>query len=837
MISQLFPKRPSASPKIYVYSTDAPETEGYLKVGYTTRDVRKRISEQTQTAQIKPHILLEEDAIRNDGSTFTDKAVHRVLGKRFSQLGNSEWFQCSLADVSQAIEAVRNRSDSVSARILDFEMRPEQREAVEKTQAYFNNYKTEDANRAPKFLWNAKMRFGKTFTTYELAKAQGYNRVLVLTFKPAVENAWREDLETHKDFAGWQFISRETELSYDAADTNRPIVCFGSFQDYLGKNEAGGIKPQNEWVHTTNWDLVVFDEYHFGAWRDTAKELFESDESETRVQSLDQVAKIASEALLENDEDFLPITAGAYLYLSGTPFRALGTGEFIEDQIFSWTYSDEQREKQNWGDKPNNPYAALPRMVLMTYQLPDTIDEVAAQGEFDEFDLNEFFAAEGNEELAEFKHKSDVQKWLDLIRGSYATATTDNLKLGAEKPPLPYADSRLATALMHSFWYLPTVASCYAMRNLLNERNNIFYNDYKIIVCAGPRAGIGLDALTPVMQAMANPLESKTITLSCGKLTTGVTVKPWTAIFMLRNLKSPETYFQAAFRVQSPWVIDNPDGLHPTEQEVLKKECYVFDFAPIRALRQISEYSNELNSDSTSSPEKNVADFISFLPVLAYDGSSMREVSATDILDYAMSGTTSTMLARRWESALLVNVDDGTLRRILDDPQALKVLQKIEGFRSLNDNILETIINKSEHIKDVKKNHGDNLTSTEKKELSAEEKEYKGLRTQVREKLIKFATRIPIFMYLTDFREHTLNDVITKLDSALFERVTGLTVKDFQLLIKLNVFNSGRMNDSVYKFKRYEDDSLTYTGINRHKGEAVGGYDTVITQQEFEELN
>lgn len=679
------------------------------------------------------------------------------------------------------------------------------------------------------------MRFGKTFTSYELAKAEGYKRVLILTFKPAVADSWRDDLETHKDFEGWQFISRDTELTYETADKNRPIVCFGSFQDFLGKNDIGGIKAKNEWVHEINWDLVIFDEYHFGAWRDTARELFEAEDIKERNDNLSSVAEIVGDSFAQGDDDFLPITTNGYLFLSGTPFRAIANGEFIEEQIFNWTYADEQRAKENWQGPGENPYAALPRVVLMTYQMPDQIREIASGGEFDEFDLNEFFAAEGTGDDAKFKHESDVQKWLDLIRGNLAETSIDELRMGARKPPMPYSDSRLKNILTHTFWFLPSVASCYAMANLLGNRQNVFFHEYHVNVAAGANAGIGLDALKPVRRSMSDPLESKSITLSCGKLTTGVTVKPWTGIFMLRNLKSPETYFQAAFRVQSPWTMTNPDGQHPNQVEILKKECYIFDFAPNRALRQIADYSCSLNPEEGKSPEASVGEFIHFLPVLAYDGSSMKQVNATDVLDIASAGTSATLLAKRWESALLVNVDNLTLKKLMNNQQAMDALMNIEGFRSLN-NDLETIINKSEHVKELKKDTKGKPTRAEKKEIRDEEKEYKNLRKQVQEKLIKFATRIPIFMYLTDYREQTLKDVITKLEPELFKKVTGLTKDDFELLLSLNVFNGARMNDAVYKFKRYEDDSLSYAGIDKHEGEKIGGFDTVLNRQEFEEI-
>lgn len=324
----------------------------------------------------------------------------------------------------------------------------------------------------------------------------------------------------------------------------------------------------------------------------------------------------------------------------------------------------------------------------------------------------------------------------------------------------------------------------------------------------------------------------RTIVAECTRRAS-VTVKPWTGILMLRNSSSPETYFQAAFRVQSPWTVRNPDGASPNAEQIIKEECYVFDFAPDRALRQIADYSCRLNVNEAS-PEKKVEEFISFLPVLAYDGSSMKQIDAAGILDMAMSGTTATLLARRWESALLVNVDNDTLRRLMDDQKAMDALMSIEGFRNLNQEI-ETIINKSEAVKKARKEANDEeLSAKEKKELSEEEKEYKSLRKQIQEKLIKFATRVPIFMYLTDYRERTLKDVITQLEPGLFKKVTGLIVKDFELLVSLGVFNSALMNDAVYKFKRYEDASLSYTGINKHEGEDMGLYDTVLSRTDYQ---
>ncbi len=849
-IEDILAPKPQARPRIYAYSIADNAHAGLLKVGQTTRDVKRRVSEQLKTANIKNYtIVLDEFAERNDGTIFTDREVRAALARKGCENAELEWMRCTLKDVKTVLTELRTGQRFTGTHDLTFAMRAEQRAAVEKTLDYFNSIWADKKNKAtPRFLWNAKMRFGKTFTTYQLAKKLKAKRVLVMTFKPAVADAWQTDLESHVDFDGWQFRASGS-VSTNLSDAT-PLVYFGSLQDLLGRDKAtGNIKPKNQWIHKIKWDLVVFDEYHFGAWRESAKELVEGEEeriareeAELEAASKEKAvsdrlkAKIADQQEpLEKESDFLPITTKAYLYLSGTPFKALASGEFIEEAIFNWTYTDEQRAKEEFAQKnPGkwNPYGALPRLHLLTYQMPPELVAIASAGEFDEFDLNTFFEASSEGKKAQFKHKSDVQKWLDIIRGGYAPKTLEQLKTGS-RAPFPYFDVTLLPYLQHSFWFLPNVAACHAMANLLAEKQNVFWHDYDLLVAAGASAGIGLDALPPVRKAIGGGFDTKTITLSCGKLTTGITVPQWSSILMLRNLKSPETYFQAAFRVQSPWSLKNPNGDDPNEEEILKPVCFVFDFAPTRALQQLSAYGIGL-SPGEPNPENAVRDLVSFLPVLAYDGANMTQINAGGILDIAMAGTSATLLARKWESAMLVNVDNDTLRRILDNPEAMAAVERIEGWRSLGDNIIETIINKSEMVKDLKdKAKGKDLSAKEKKQLTDEEKEYKSKRKLVQEKLIKFATRIPAFMYLTDFRENTLQDVITKIEPDLFQTVTGLTVKDFHLLVRLKVFNTEHMNQAVFAFRRYEDASLRYTGIDSHPGLThYGLYDTVVAREE-----
>lgn len=800
-------------PQIYVFEDK--HEPGWLKVGYTEKEnAEDRVREQFNTRlqlDKNPYILHHvEDAIDIDGKVFKDHDVHKVLIDK-GIVKRGEFFKTDIGTVKSAIMSVKEKKD-LENRYQTFGMRREQAEAVKMTMEYFR--KTKDDK--PEFLWNAKMRFGKTFASYQLAKAMGLKKVLILTYKPAVESSWKEDLLSHVDFIGWQLISRR-EGNLSQLDKTKPFVYFASFQDILGTQEDGSVKEHNEWIHNEEWDLIIQDEYHFGAWRDKVKELLDSDSQDDILGPEDASEKVKN-----------TINGKYFLYLSGTPFKVINSGEFSDDQVFNWTYADEQRAKASY-EGEDNPYASLPELNILTYQLPQKLKNVAMRGEFNEFNLSYFFKATGEEEDAKFVNEAEVQKWLDLIEGKLNNEDdiTNDLIRKRENMQVQFPLSKSAgiyKELNHMLWLLPSVASCFAMEKLLKKPENKFYKDYKIIIAAGSRGGSGADALIPLNEAIGDdPLKSKTITLSCGKLTTGVTVKPWTGIFMLRSLNSPESYFQAAFRVQSPWVIKEP-GKEPIIQ---KHKCYVFDFDPNRALSQIATYASKLDTRDVTR-ETKIAEFIKFLPILAYDGFAMEKIDAAGLIDISIGQTTSTLLAKGWNNALLVNVDNQTLTKMINNERAMEIINSIESFRTKKDDkINKTIISQVDVIKKLQtKRKTDGLTKEERKELSREQREYNKKRQLIREKLQTLATRIPLFMYLTDFREEKLTDVITNIQPELFEKTTGLTVEDFKLLVELGLFNSELMNDAVYKFRRYEEASLSYSGINRHEGENVAGFDT-----------
>lgn len=830
-------------PKIYAYTAGENATspwigprsgEGLVKVGFTLRSVAERIREQLNPVKmpvpVEPNWVLSAAAIRDDGRAFDDFAVHRALVAAGVHRRDGEWFECSREEVAQAIVAVRSGKELGGGHQQRFPLRPEQARAIDETAAYFTAHS--DEGRAPHFLWNAKMRFGKTFTSYQLARRLDWSRVLVLTYKPAVEMSWRQDLMGHEDFAGWRFKGKG-DAAPDLSDP-APVVWFASFQDVLGKDVDGQVKAKNQQLYDVAWDVVVVDEYHFGAWRDAARSMYAGDAdaglagdaSEARVLDTPDL----EEGFASDLEDTLPLEVRHYLYLSGTPFRALTEGEFLEDQVFNWTYSDEQRAKEQWPEADTNPYAALPQMRLLTYEMPDRLREVALNNRA-EFSLTEFFRTRRDGDAAPtFVHEQEVQKWLDLLRGQDLGGLWENAS-NLNRPPMPFEDVNLLEALQHSVWFLPSVDACFAMKDLLEAKRNTFFRDYTVVAAAGPKAGMGQEALKPVFGAIGGvPQASKSITLSCGKLMTGVTVSPWTAILMLRELKSPETYFQAAFRVQNPWVSMLPDLERGGERQLIHKHhCYVIDFAPNRALGQVVDYATRLRAEIASErdQEEAVEEFMEFLPVLSFDGYSMNQLKAADVIDYLQRGVSATMLARRWNSPELLLFDAASWKRLLENAELLAALERIEVFRNITRDV-QALIAANDELKQKR-------LAQEKptKEEKQRQDEAKRTRESLRKRLQRLVTRLPAFMYLTDDRERTLKDVIEQLEPELFTKVTGITLENFRDLVDAGIFHEKKMNDAVWKFREFEEPSLGYAPPPVER--TVGGW-TLRRDESFAEL-
>ncbi|MBU6244718.1 MAG: restriction endonuclease [Actinomycetales bacterium] len=836
--------------RIYVYSAPGYDTEwtrtagsttitgrGRYKIGYTGRpDPRVRIKEQTGTVYPEGDgivVHLDEPAVKEGGSAFSDHDVHRVLDDAGVQR-KQEVVEATLDEIRAAIAAVRAGRPYDPGRTADFALRPEQVAAVEQTARYFLEH-AQDPH-PPRFLWNAKMRFGKTITAYQLARRMGWKRVLVLTYKPAVRNSWRDDLVTHVDFADWIFADRDHPVD---PSTPNPVAWFASFQDLLGTNADGDVKDHNVDLHLIDWDCIVLDEYHFGAWQGAAKEVTSPTTSaaqtaEAEHKAVEADAEHADEIIdlveagtprlysgvpsdgLDADLDAaqLALSSKHYLYLSGTPFRALTEGEFNEDAIYNWTYPDEQYAKEQWTADPGrdpdrNPYRELPQMQMFTYALSEVASMEIDQGADGLFDLSGFFEARKVGTEYHFTDEERVKEFLNMLRGRLSQTATEKL-LNNFKPPFPYADERFADAVQHAVWFLPTVASAHAMKAALEAHP--YFRDYLVHVAAGNSAKMGAEAKGPVdeMLAKAAKLGKQTITLSVGKLMTGVTIPQWGAILILRSLKSPESYFQAAFRVQSPWVTRNEDGT----RTVNKDTCFVFDFDPNRALTLIYQYGTKLaGGSSKTAPAEVIGELIEYLPIFAFDGGRMDPVDVNAVMDWGTIGAGAAMLAKRWGSPRLIDLSEAVLTKLLADTDLVARLEQMEDFRNLTQDATR-IIAHSKKLREAKKSKGSGGDSEpEDPEVTAARKAKRDQVNTLRSKLLKFVQTVPVFMYLTDYREQALVDVITSLDTQLFERVTGLTLQDFHKLADVGVFHPAHMNEAIWQFRLFERASLDYLGI------------------------
>lgn len=857
--------------RIYVYSAPGYDTDwvrttggmtvegrGRYKVGYTGRsDPMIRIKEQTGTVYPDGDgivVHLDEPAIREDGTAFTDHTVHKVLTDAGIHR-TSEVFEATFDEILAALAAVRASQPYDSGRTASFGMRPEQADAVEQTASYYASH-AEDPQPA-RFLWNAKMRFGKTFATYQLAKRLHLRRILVLTYKPAVRTAWKEDLESHVDFIGWRFADRDNAPGPADLVSDIPIVWFASFQDLLGTTTEGDIKDRNTPIHDIAWDLCVLDEYHFGAWQGGAKEVCEVAATTTSEKALVKAAQAAADdadevvdlaetgtpRLLatnpESDVDHdltsadLHLDAARFLYLSGTPFRALTDGEFNEDAIFSWTYPDEQREKAGWNANPGhdpvrNPYRSLPAMEMYTYALSEMASKAIDDGADATFDLSKFFSARRVGPEWHFDDPDNVREFLNLIRGQLGQSVTEKLVNGL-KPPFPFSDNRFAAGVQHTVWFMPTVASCHAMKAALEVHP--YFQNHRIHVAAGVGARMGAEAKKPVdeMLATAAKFDQSTITLSCGKLMTGVTVPQWGAILILRSLKSPEAYFQAAFRVQSPWTRREPDG----SSALLKERCFIFDFDPTRALTLIYEYGIRLAGGISRAPSDVIDELIKVLPIFAFDGGRMDAVDVNGVMDWGTAGTGATMLAKRWGSPRLIDLSDTVLNKLLAHSGLVDQLEQMEDFRTLREDA-GRILAQSKKLKKPKPagSDGDDNDPNDDEELKKGRKARREQVDNLRTKLLKLVQRIPVFMFLTDFRESALVHVIESLDTQLFERVTGLTLDNFHELSAIGVFQPAMMNEAIWQFRLFERASLSYLGGSTaapsEPGTQVGLWSTTV---------
>ena len=595
-------------PMIYAYTTpEIARHNGWTKIGYTEQSVEKRLKQQAHTIDVIYHEEWKGNAVYDDGSgeTFNDKDFHTYLRKLGVENNRkNEWFHINGQESQKRFFEFRSNRGIVKSEgtVLSYHLRNEQTLAVTQTEEYYQS------GNGKEYLWNAKPRFGKTLSVYELCKRMKAQNVLIVTNRPAIANSWYSDyVKFLGEESGYRFVSSTDSLKgktfvfsheeYIKANLvlDHPYNCieFISLQDLKGSIYFGGEYDKLQEVTDMNWDLLVIDEAHEGV--DTYK----------------------------TDVAFDHINRKFTLHLSGTPFKALANDKFPQNAIFNWTYVDEQSAKRNWdwSTGEENPYITLPQLNMFTYQMSEIIKDeleqgIEIQGETEEyaFDLNLFFETKNGK----FIHENSVEKFLDAM---------------TKQTKFPFSTNELREELKHTFWLLNRVDSAKALAEKL-EQHSIF-KEYKVILAAGDGKLEGEEenkkSFDKVMEAVKR--YEKTITLSVGQLTTGVTIPEWTAVLMLSNMKSPSLYMQAAFRAQNPCLFSNNGMFYR------KKNAYVFDFDPARTLMIFEEFANDLSAKTSDgrgdsqTRKKNIGELLNFFPVIGEDQQGkMIELDAENVL-------------------------------------------------------------------------------------------------------------------------------------------------------------------------------------------------------------
>lgn len=655
-------------PRIYAYTTPGVTYhDGWIKIGETrTQTVEQRIYQQTHTAGIKAQREWDELAFYNDGKDFHDHDFHNFLTKHHSIVreDDTEWFQTSPAISHDLFNKFVNHDYDgvqIAEEISDYKLRDEQADAVDKALAYYNS-----GDEPTEYLWNAKPRFGKTLAAYDFIRKVNARNVLIVTNRPSIANSWFDDFQK---FIAWQTdfrfvsdsdslkdknpLSREEFKDELLNNENLRQVFFVSLQDLKGSVYFGGSHDKYKWIKDLEWDALIVDEAHEGV--DTSR----------------------------TDKAFDRITRKFTLHLSGTPFKALAMNKFEEKQIFSWTYADEQEAKANWNKEERNPYEDLPKLNMYSYQLSNMVKDTLRRGlELDDgdrvdfaFDLNEFFKTKND---GKFEHEADVKKFLDAL--------THNEKY-------PFSTPELREELKHTFWLLERVDSCKALAKMLKQHD--VFKDYEIVLAAGDGK---LDAednvenkksYDKVIKAIAE--HDKTITLSVGQLTTGVTVKPWTGVLMLSNMKSPAEYMQAAFRAQNPytWIKDG--------QMYMKSNAYVFDFSPERTLIVYDQFANDLAKKTSggTTRDDNIRRLLNFFPVIGEDTEGkMKELDVNDILTIPRYIKAKEVVQRGFMSNFLFQ----NISNVFGAPSVVtEILNKVEPAKEQGKKV-KTTMNEAEQV-------------------------------------------------------------------------------------------------------------------------------------------
>lgn len=658
-------------------------------------------------------IRLTSEQIAKHGSAFEiEQKIKKNLGS-IKKDGKSN--ECYLTTLEKIKSEVNKVLFGVS-RPESYEMRPEQADAVRLAYHYF-------LNDGDEFLFNAKMRFGKTFAAYQLMKKLNAKKTLILTYKPAVVDGWKNDLESHKDFEGYYFFhaldfSKDNPINFDK---KKHAVLFGSFQDILGKDLNGTIKKKWRQVLKEEYDLIIIDEVHFGYMTSNAQKMMSK------------------------------LNFNKLLVMSGTPLKIIMSGVYTEEQTYTWSYIDEQkkRELEKKGGWQTEVYKYLPKMHLFTYSLSEDVLELVEYFEEEEgLTLSKFFASDDGTTL---KNARAVDRWLDLLAAKSSRVFNS-----------PFNNNRFAGKLNHMFWYLSGVNQVKALAKKLREHH--YFSQYEVVIAAADNDGEGSDTL----KIVRNKIDqfSKTITLSCGKLNTGVTVPEWDGVFMLNDGTAAETYLQTIFRVQSP----NKDDE--------KMDCYVFDFNPNRALEIVYTYVEEITKNKDT--KEGIREFLEVMEVLAYENNEFVAKSVEDIISV---GIKPEKAIEKFESSRVANIANA-------NDNIINILSLIEATKAKKEKIevSESILEKGKTFK------------TQAREKTLDKKEKKNLIA----KAITITKMVPTFMYLSNAQEQSLDDLLRTTEKDIFKETTGVSLEEFKYMVQEKFLNRRLLDRAIQSFSLLE---------------------------------
>jgi len=707
---------------IYAYSTKSYYEDRisvgktpWLKVGDTSRyEADIRIKEQDTTSN--PEILEKKFEIEIPFK-YRDYQIHTILedSNIIRLRDNREWFEATIDDVKNAINQLLHGI----ARPDNYQLRDEQKLAVEKAYNYFVSGGTE-------FLFNAKMRFGKVFSSYQLMKKLNVKNILVLTYKPNVDVEWHNGLDRHVDFEGYNFYHA---LDFDK---NNPIkfkknskgnILFASFQDILGTELDGTLKKKWQYIFNAKYDLVIIDEVHFGA--KTSK-------------AIDLINKLEYKWRLE---------------LSGTPLELLLSGEYSDENTFTWSYLEEQKKRKEEESKgwKTEIYRWLPPLEIYTYELGDEIlNHLKYYSKEEGLTLNKFFAA--NDKF-EFEHDAAVDKFLDLL-------ASEDERIFAS----PFNNNKIKKHLNHMFWYFDRVNSVKAMRRKLET--HWYFKQYVMVTAANDNDGEGRDTLNIVKKAIQN--NPRTITLSCGKLNTGVTVPEWNSIFLLCDTEAAETFWQTAFRVQSP------------NKEENKEKCFVFDFNPNRTLKMIYTYAEHLAKTGQSTPQA-IRELLDVMKVFAYRDNKLVKQDESFIEQIITCGINPENAIKKFESKQMASISK------LDD-KVLDILKNVppEKGSKIKIEISKSGIGKGKNFKSGQKTKKDKSVQKDINFIIA--------------KLLHVIQRIPTFMFLSQGEEEDLKHILNTKEVDLFEQSVGIDLNSFKYLVESGFLSRKLLDRAIQSY-------------------------------------